>query len=77
MWAAIAAAFKNVGAFIAAIQALVALIREIRAIVAAQKVADQAKNNQELEKAVDDAAKATTPEEAFDAQERIVDNSHP
>jgi Sec-independent protein translocase protein TatA len=58
------------------IRALIGLYEEFRRFKEAQKKAEEEKRRQELDKALGDAEKATTPDEAFDAQDRVVDNSN-
>jgi hypothetical protein len=41
-----------------------------------KRAADAEARAQEREKAIEDAKKATTPDEAFDAQDRITHNSN-
>lgn len=58
------------------LRALIKLYKEWQAWRETERIKDEAKKRAELEKALNDAEKATTPEEAFDAQERIVKNSN-
>ena len=57
------------------LRALIKLYKEWQAWREAERIKDEAKKRAELEKALNDAEKATTPEEAFDAQERVIRSS--
>lgn len=67
MWSAITG-------FIAIIKALIDLWKTWQQYQKQQRIVMAERKQQELEKAIEDAKKATTAEEAFNAQERIVNN---
>ncbi len=58
------------------IRALIDLYNQYKVLKEAQRKAEELRRELELEKALDAAMKAKTPEEAFDAQDGIVNNSN-
>lgn len=63
-------------ALVSVIRAIIDFIRFLREWKRSQEIAQAAERNQHREAAIEEAKKAQTPEDAFNAQERIV-NSKP
>lgn len=59
-------------ALVEIIKAILALIKELKAYLRERDKQKEDQKDKDREAALDQAEKATTPEEAFDAQEKIV-----
>lgn len=74
MWVAIVSAFKNIGALISVIRAVLDLIAQFRVIQEANRRAETEEKKQKREKAIDDSKKAETDEEIWKSQDEITRN---